>query len=68
MSLKAFHIFFIVISACMSLGLGAWSVLAYSATGAEGYLFLAGTGFVALAALIPYGLWFLRKLKGWSYL
>jgi hypothetical protein len=68
MSLKSFHIFFISVSGIMSLGLGAWSARAYSITGDGGFLTLSLVGFGALAALIPYGIWFLRKLKGWSYL
>jgi len=68
MSLKSFHIFFICVSAMMSLGLGLWAVQAYSTSNDSEHLILALVALAALVALVPYGVWFLRKLKGWSYL
>lgn len=68
MSLKAFHIFFIVISVLCALGFGAWSVADYQRTGSPGTLALGIAGFVAAVALVWYGFWFLRKLKGVSFL
>ncbi len=68
MSLKAFHVFFICISVLFALGFGAWAVADYLRTGSTGSLVLAIGGFVAAVALVWYGLWFLRKLKGVSYL
>ena len=68
MSLKAFHIFFIVVSILCCLGFGFWAVLDHLVSGsgvnlALGVVSLAGSG-----ALVWYGCWFLRKLKGVSYL
>jgi len=65
-SLKAFHVFFIVISTLCSLMLGAWGVFEHSRTGNGGALFLGIGGFAAAVVLVVYGLWFLRKLRGVS--
>jgi hypothetical protein len=68
MSLKAFHVFFVIVSTLCALGFGAWAVGDYLRTGRPGVLALAVLGFAAAAALVWYGLWFLRKLKNVSYL
>ena len=68
MSLKAFHVFFVVVSTLLALGFGAWSVNDYSRTGQGGTLAMGIAGFVAAGALVWYGFWFLRKLKNVSYL
>ena len=68
MSLKAFHVFFVVISVLCALGFGAWSIAEYVRTGSAGVLALGVAGFLAAAALVWYGFWFLRKLKNVSYL
>jgi hypothetical protein len=67
-SLKAFHVFFVVLSVLCALGFGAWAVSDYLRTGSAGTLTQGVLGFVAAVALIWYGLWFLRKLKNVSYL
>ena len=66
MSLKAFHVFFVVVSVLCALGFGAWAVSDYLRTGKGGVLAMGVLGFAAAVALIWYGLWFLRKLKGVS--
>lgn len=66
MSLKAFHIVFIVCSVLLSAGLGVWGVTRPGHP--AGDLVLGILGFVAAAGLIVYGVWFLKKLKGVSYL
>jgi hypothetical protein len=68
MSLKAFHVFFVVVSVLCALGFGAWAVSDYLRTGSSGALWMGILGFVAAAALVWYGIWFLRKLKDVSYL
>ena len=68
MSLKAFHVFFVIVSTLCALGFGAWAVGDYLRTGRSGALALGVLGFAAAAALVWYGLWFLRKLKNVSYL
>jgi hypothetical protein len=65
-SLKAFHIFFIVISTLCSLMLGAWGVVEHSRSGNGSALLLGIGGFAAAVVLVVYGLWFLRKLRGVS--
>jgi hypothetical protein len=67
-SLKAFHIFFVVVSILCALGFGAWAISDYLRTGRGSVLALGILGFVAAVALVWYGLWFLRKLKNVSYL
>jgi hypothetical protein len=67
-SLKAFHVFFVALSVLCALLFGAWSVVDYQRTGRGGILALGVLGFAAAAALVWYGLWFLRKLKNVSYL
>ena len=68
MSLKAFHIFFVIVSTLCALGFGAWAIGDYLRTGNTGVLALGVLGFAAAGALVWYGLWFLRKLKNVSFL
>ena len=68
MSLKAFHVFFVIVSVLCALGFGAWSIADYARTGRGSVLTLGILGFAAAGALIFYGFWFLRKLKNVSYL
>lgn len=57
MSLKAFHIFFIVVSILLSIGCAVWAF-------ANKMSVAFGLGFSALAiALIVYGVAFLKKSK-----
>ena len=68
MSLKAFHVFFVVVSTLLALGFGVWSVNEYARAGRGGTLAMGVASFVAAVALVVYGFWFLRKLKNVSYL
>lgn len=68
MSLKAFHVAFITLSTLLSVGFGAWSVAAYQARGEASYLALGVFSFLAAVALVVYGGYFLKKMKGVSYL
>ena len=68
MSLKAFHIFFIIVSTLLTLGFGVWGVDDYGRSGSWVHLGLGLGSFIASGALVWYGVWFLRKLKGVSYL
>jgi len=68
MSLKAFHVFVVIVSVLCALGFGARAVGDFLRTGNRGVLALAVLGFVAAAPLVFYGLWFLRKLKTVSFL
>jgi hypothetical protein len=68
MSLKAFHIVFIVMSTVLSLGFGAWALTRNLAGGSSMYLLVAAGAVAAAAGLAVYGIWFLRKLRHVSYL
>jgi hypothetical protein len=63
MSLKAFHIVFVVFSALLALGVGGWCVWVDLVEGAPVYLAGAIASFVSAVALVIYGVWFYRKMK-----
>ena len=63
MSLKGFHIVFIVFSTLLALGTGVWCVWVDLVEGAPIYLAGAVGSFLAAIALIAYGVWFYRKMK-----
>lgn len=68
MSLKSFHIVFVIISTLLCVGFGFWALDARSENG-ETSLLVAGVGSLGCGvALVVYGVWFLRKLKEVSYL
>ena len=68
MSLKAFHIFFIVVSTALCVGLGVWATQDFARSGNWVNLAIGVGSFIASILLACYGVWFLRKLKGVSYL
>jgi len=68
MSLKAFHIVFILVSAMLCIGLGVWSLGEYRRTQSNEFIWGIVCSFVGLVCLLIYGKWFLRKLRGVSYL
>ncbi len=68
MSLKAFHIFFIVVSTALCLGFGVWATQDFARSGSGVHLALGVGSFIGSLLLACYGVWFLRKLKGVSYL
>jgi hypothetical protein len=63
MSLKGFHIVFIIFSTLLALGIGAWCVWVDLVEGASIYLAGAICSFVIAVALVVYGVWFYRKMK-----
>jgi hypothetical protein len=63
MSLKSFHIVFIIFSTLLALGCGAWCIWVNLVEGAPVYLAGAVASFIAAIALIVYGVWFYRKMK-----
>jgi len=63
MSLKAFHIVFIVFSTLLAVGVWLWCVWVNLVEGAPIYLAGAIGSFVTALALIIYGVWFYRKMK-----
>ena len=66
MGLKGFHVFFIVVATLTAVMFGAWGLWDFGRTGKNGTLAMGILGFAAAAALVFYGLWFLRKLKNVS--
>lgn len=62
MSLKAFHILFVVVSVVMSLGVGAWGTHEYLATGNSLGIGLGIASFVLGAGLVVYGFKVYKKL------
>jgi hypothetical protein len=67
-SLKSFHIVFVACSVLFSAGFGYWALRAFQTSGEGLMLTLSLGSFVAAGALVVYGVWFLKKLRGWSYL
>jgi hypothetical protein len=63
MSLKGFHIVFIIFSTLLALGIGGWCIWVNRVEGAPIYLAGAIFSFVAAVALMVYGVWFYRKMK-----
>jgi hypothetical protein len=63
MSLKAFHIVFVVFSTLLALGVGLWCVWIDLVEGAPVYLAGAVVSFICAIALVIYGVWFYRKMK-----
>jgi hypothetical protein len=68
MSLKAFHIFFIVTSILLSVALGVWGVDDFRRSRSLVHLALGVASFIGSGVLASYGVWFLRKLKNVGYL
>ncbi len=68
MSLKAFHVFFIVVSMALCVVLGVWATQDFARSGSWAHLSLGVGSFIGSILLAYYGVWFLRKLKGVSYL
>ena len=63
MSLKGFHIVFIIFSTLLAVGIGAWCFWVDLVEGAPIYLAGAICSFVVAVALVVYGVWFYRKMK-----
>jgi len=62
MSLKQFHIVFIVMAVLSSLGFAAWAFTRFQAE--SGVMLMGGISAVVALGLMIYGVWFLKKLKG----
>ncbi len=68
MSLKAFHIFFIIASILLTVGFGFWAVDDFRRSASRVHLALGVASFIGSGVLVVYGVWFLRKLKHVGYL
>ena len=63
MSLKAFHIVFIIFPTLLAVGIGVWCLWVNLVEGAPIYVAGAVASFVVAIALMVYGVWFYRKMK-----
>jgi hypothetical protein len=68
MSLKAFHLVFIIASIVLAFGFGAWLLAAFFKAGGVMNLICAFGSFCAGVGLIFYERYFLKKTKNVSYL
>ena len=68
MSLKAFHIIFVIASTLLAFGFGGWELQQYFVTREMQALVLGISSVVGGVALLWYGKVVLRKLKNISYL
>lgn len=69
MSLKAFHLVFIVAAILLTLGFAVWSLMNYFAPGGRMSDLVVGLSSIAAAlALVVYERFFLKKFKNVSYL
>ncbi len=69
MSLKAFHLAFIVASILLAFGFGAWLLNEFFSPAGHAWHLASGLAAVAAGvALIFYERYFLKKTKGMSYL
>ena len=68
MSLKAFHIVFIIVSVLLSFGFGVWGIYTHLSFGNVTFLIMGVISFVIGIALIIYGINFMKKLKHIGYL
>ncbi len=68
MSLKAFHIVFVVASTLLAFGFAVWSLMTYSDGKRLVDLVFGIVSALCGMGLIVYGRYFLKKLKNISYL
>jgi hypothetical protein len=68
MSLKAFHVFFMLVSILMLAAFGVWGIQDWRASSNGAHLALGVVSLQGSVLLIWYFTWFLKKLKGFSYL
>ena len=68
MSLKAFHIVFVMASVALCLLLAVWGFGQFREGAGASALVLSGLGAMGAVGLVVYGRYFLRKLRHISYL
>jgi len=64
MGLKNIHLLFISMAIALTLGFGGWCVWMFRGQGGGGYLAVGAASFATGVALVVYGNWFLKKMKG----
>jgi len=68
MSLKAFHVLFIIATFALCIGTGAWLIERYRESGGAVELVVGAACLLGAAGVVVYFFWFLRKLRGVSYI
>ena len=63
MSLRTFHVIFIVCSIILAIGFGYWAINNFQQQQSPAYLWTAMTSFFAAIGLIVYEYFFLKKVK-----
>ena len=63
MSLKAFHIFYIIAATTVLPGFGVWAGLDFAESGNRVHLALGVGSVIGSIGLVQYGTWFLREMK-----
>ena len=63
-SLKGFHVVFIIAAILISFGFGAWCLVYGRADHDSTLLMLGAVSSASGVGLLAYGVWFLRKTKG----
>ncbi len=63
MSLKGFHIVFVVFITLLALGIGSWCVYNDMVAGAPVYRTGAIVSYFCALVFVIYGIWFYRKMK-----
>ena len=64
MSLKAFHIVFVIVSTILAVGFGLWAIGDYKRTADASSLVIGVASLVGGVCLVVYGRWFWKKLRG----
>jgi hypothetical protein len=64
MSLKAFHLLFIVLSAILGAFVAAWSIGQYQIAHQFSYLAVCALGVASTGSLVVYGAAFQKKTRG----
>ncbi len=68
MSLKAFHVFFVAVCLVFAIGTGFWGIRDFRESGMNQSLYLGIGAFAFCALLGVYAVWFLKKLRHFSYI
>jgi len=63
MSLRTFHIIFIVCSIIVTIGFGCWAIMNFQLHQAPAYLWTGIAAFITAGGLIIYEYFFLLKVK-----
>lgn len=67
MSLRGFHVVFVVLALALSVLTGIWSLNQFRLAGGATWLTLGIVCLAVAVGLVVYGLWFVRKTKGKEY-